>query len=74
MSYSFKVANLVKNKGISAYRLAIEIGENPNGVANWLREERVPHKYALKISRYFKVDLESLLDDEMEVVSMKPTE
>lgn len=71
MSYSLKVLKLIESKGISAYRFALGIGSSPNSTATWVREKRVPYKYALKISRYFKVDLESLLDDEMEVVSLK---
>lgn len=71
MTYSQKVVFLLENRKISGYRLAKDMEFEPNVVANWLSRVSVPHKYALKIADYLEVDLRSLLDDEMEVVSLE---
>lgn len=73
MVYTEKVIKLLDSNKISGYRLAKDIGIKPNAVANWLANKKIPYKYALEIADYFEVDLRSLLDNKMEVVSMKPT-
>lgn len=73
MIYSQNVVKLLKANGISGYRLAKDIGVSPNTATNWVANGQVPYKYALKIADYLEVDLRSLLDDEVEVTTLKST-
>lgn len=74
MMYSEKVVKLLEAKGISGYRLAKDIGALPNAGTNWVANNQVPYKYALEIADYFEVDVRSLLDSKMEVVTLNITE
>lgn len=65
MTYSEKVIRLTNDKKIKPYGLAKEIGANPRAATNWFRNNSVPCAYAVKIAKFFNVDLESLLDDEL---------
>lgn len=67
MTYTAKVRLLKEREGISAYRLAKEIGEKPEAVANWFSRDSVPEKFALKIARHFGVSVEILLDEEVDL-------
>lgn len=68
MTYSEKVIKLTNDKKLKPYGLAKEIGANPRSATNWFKNGTVPCGYALAIARFFNVELESLLDDKLEIV------
>lgn len=67
MTYSEKVIKLTEEANLKPYGLAKEIGANPRSATNWFKRGAIPCGFAVKIARFFKVDLESLLDDELPI-------
>jgi len=67
MTYSEKVIMLVEQAKLKPYSFAKEIGANPRSATNWFKRGAIPCNFAVKIARFFKIDLESLLDDELPV-------
>lgn len=70
MNYSQKVIKLMTDNEITASTLAKALEVKSNVINNWVARESVPERFSVKISDFFKVDLRSLLDEEIkEVVS-----
>lgn len=55
------IEKLMKQRGITAYRLAKDIGINQSTISKWKKGQKIGFGSLYKIASYFKVPVESLL-------------
>lgn len=62
MSFEKNLNRLMKERGLSRYRLSKDLGVSPQTACNWADGKSIPDtKSAMKLSEYFGVTVESLM-------------
>ena len=60
-----KIKSLLEKKGVTAYRMAVNLGLPQSTVSEWLSGEYKPKAdKLLMIARYFNVPVEELIEEE----------
>lgn len=59
-----KIARLVEERGLTAYKVTKEAGLSPNALTEWKKGKAKPGVESLKkLSEYFNVPIEYFLED-----------
>ena len=62
MSFEKNLNRLMKERGLSRYRISKDLGVSPQTACNWADGKSIPDtKSAIKLAEYFGVTVESLM-------------